>query len=206
MKYIAKMKADFARQIELAELENNINSRFQQYKHPESLEVSISEPGGNDIKKYGIKYCIFGGIVGSRCARYDRDELFHSRAELLRAYPVTQKINEAEYRGPHDYIIGSSRGFSDICGSLSISWISGEFKISIELPIEDSGLEQFFRIGSRYATDIELSVYTSVHDAGTSPFTIREYAFKADSVKFYGGRRTLVDDTEIRRIIDSIIN
>jgi hypothetical protein len=209
MKDIAKMKADFAKQIEMAELENSINSELLA-SLPNGYEVFLSEATGRKAKDRGVKYDLHTSVpVYLPHPTYNPAELLKVCAYLLKEYPVTQKIDDREYGGPHDYIIGSHRGFNSPCGELSVRWISGKFECHIALPIEDTGLLGFFKEGqTRPATDIELDVYTSVRHAGPKGqqpnYSIKEYNFKASQIKFYGGRQTLTDDAEIQRIIDYI--
>jgi hypothetical protein len=209
MQDIAKMKADFAKQIEMAELENSINSKLLA-SLPNGYEIFLLEATGKKAEDRGIKYDLHTSIpVYSPHTKYNPAELLKVCAYLLKEYPVTQKVDDREYGGPHDYIIGSHRGFNSPCGELSVRWLSGEFECYITLPIEGAGLLGFFKEGqTRPATDIELDVYTSVRDADPQGrplrYSIKEYNFKASQVVFYGGHRTLTDDAEIQRIIDNI--
>lgn len=209
MKDIAKMKADFAKQIEMAELENSINSKLLA-SIPNGYEVFLIEATGKKAEDRGIKYDLHTSVsVHNPHTKYNPAELLKICSYLLKEYPVTQKIDDKEYEGLHDYIIGSCRGFNSPCGELSVRWLSGAFDCHITLPIEGAGLLGFFKEGqTRPATNIELDVYTSVRhvDPQGRPlrYSIKEYNFKAPQIKFYGGHRTLTDDAEIQRIIDYI--
>lgn len=211
MKDIAKMKADFAKQIEMAELENSINSKLLA-SLPNGYEIFLIEATGRKAEDRGVKYDLHTSVsVDNPHTKYNPDELLKVCAYLLKGYPVTQKIDDRDYGCPHDYIIGSYRGFNSPCGELSVRWLSGKFECYMTLPIEGTELLVFFKEGqTRPATDIELDVYTSVRhvDPQGRPlrYSIKEYNFKASQIKFYGGHRTLTDDAEIQRIIDYIMS
>lgn len=133
MKDIAKMEADFAKQIEMAELENSINSKLLA-SLPNGYEIFLLEATGRKAKDRGVKYCLHTSVsVHNPHTKYNP-------AYLLKKYPVTQKIDDREYEGPHDYIIGSYRSFNSPCGELSVSWLSGKFDCYITLPIEGAGM------------------------------------------------------------------
>ena len=55
MKDIAKMKADFTKQIEMAELENSINSKLLA-SLPNGYEIFLYEATGRKEKDRGVKY------------------------------------------------------------------------------------------------------------------------------------------------------
>lgn len=187
---IEKMRAELEETIRLAELENKLNEGVEGY------ELHLSKDS---------KYRIWVRIPYDTRTGFNEPSIEHM-AEVLRNYPKTEDIvYDRRYNLP--YVIHARRGYGDRYGTLSLSWISGEYEVRGSLKIDGSDFyEEFFKsIRHRQTTSCENSTYTSIHEGGLiGKDIVPEYNFKAEQKCYYGGVRLLIDVDEIERLIEFI--
>lgn len=187
---IEKMRAELEETIRLAELENKLNEGVEGY------ELHLSKDS---------KYRILVRIPYDTRTGFNEPSIEHM-AEVLRNYPKTEDIvYDRRYNLP--YVIHARRGYGDRYGTLSLSWISGEYEVRGSLKIDGSDFyEEFFKsIRHRQTTSSENATYTSIHEGGLiGKNIVPEYNFKAEQKCYYGGVRLLIDVDEAERLIEFI--
>lgn len=82
---------------------------------------------------------------------------------------------------------------------IEIKYTSNDIDVEIKLPIDE--VNQFVVIGQRGVTDSEYHYFTGTSHAKLRKMQVRAYSFKSEQIGWYGGDKTLIDETEIENII-----
>lgn len=188
MNDIEKMKAEYEQQIKWAEMENELSKKL-----PEGTRISII--GKSLTQKGKLQTSI-------RSENWSRGLTEQQVGKLMLAFPVTEKSriyvgqnqdSEKEYgmqthRYAHTYYTG-----------LSISWISGELDISVDVRLDNCSdeIKQFFIYDRRRLDYNELKY-------GDEPESyLKFYTFAyGHTVKFLGGYHKQVSDSALSEIVE----
>lgn len=189
---IEKMKAEFAENLELAELENKLSEGLKGY--------SISVRKTNTLR---CKYSIWTSMDYVSGIGFAEPTLAMGK-EMLERFPMTQEIlYDRKFYLP--YVLHSQKGYGDKFAELTVKWVSGEYEVRMTLKIDDRLREEFFNVTHRCPVDSEVSTYTSIHTSHLiGKDVIPVYDFKKSQMRYYGGARLLLDREEISRIIEFI--
>lgn len=186
------MRDDFETKIAFAELENKYNE---------------------ELERDGLTMSIFGrnkrGYLAS-IKTVDRKPLNLEHLQLiLEKFERTDDLLIGEDNFPIPYYIGVYRGPKDVKTIMSVRWISGEFEIWTEVPVDEDcpDIMQFFRQTTRKLTESEISSYGIQRNRWN--YNYRNYftflTFTCGHVIAYpGGRHVQVDVGIITSIIETI--
>lgn len=87
--------------------------------------------------------------------------------------------------------------------SVKISYQSNDIDMQIEMPI--NCISDFVRVSDRNITDSEHHYFIGCSYKELHSMKVRQYVFKADQISWYGGDKTLKDETSIKEIIDNLL-
>lgn len=188
MNDIEKMKAEYEQKIKFAEMENELSKKL-----PEGTRISII---GNSLTQKGKLQ------TSIRSEDWGRGLTEQQVGELMLAFPVTEKsriyVGKNQY-SEKEYEMDTHRCAHVLYTELSISWISGELDISVDVRLDDCSeeIKQFFIRDSRRLDYDELRY-------GDKPETyLNFYTFAyGHVVGFRGGYRKQVSDFALSDIVE----
>ena len=130
---------------------------------------------------------------------------------ILHKFPVTEKMEFNVGRDNKmlmDYGMMTSRGYRDNCSKLDITYISNDYCVSFEIPVDTTKeLNGYFADSSRKICDSEITTYYVVSRPGrkASEVTIPIKVFaNGEYVRFQGGRVRSKSEWAVNNIIDAI--
>lgn len=130
---------------------------------------------------------------------------------ILHKFPVTEKMEfnvGSDNKMLMDYGMMTSRGYRDNCSKLDITYISNDYCVSFEIPVDQTKeLNGFFADSSRKICDAEITTYYVVSRPGrkASEVTIPIKVFaNGEYVRFQGGHVRSKSEWAVNNIIDAI--
>lgn len=192
MNDIEKMKAEHEQKIKWAEMENELSKKL-----PEGVRISII---GNSLTQKGKLQ------TSVRSEDYSRGLTEQQVGELMLAFPVTEKsriyVGKGQY-SEKDYGMQTHKYIHTANTDLSISWISGELDISLELKVElcSDEIKQFFTLTSRNVNCEWHGTKTRWNKHFRDNFPFYTFAY-GHTVRFQGGYHKQVSDFALSDIVE----
>ncbi len=187
---IEKMKKEFEEKIRKAELENELNDMS-------GLDLSIMGKGTYNKQKLRI------------WIRNEQSSFLELNLvkDIFKKFPITDNIvdSDAKFEGMALLYLRHSYGDRNF-GTLCVHYISGDYEINFDVDIFPISKE--FTCRYRDTTDCENSTYTSIHESRARGYVpkVKSFGFNAKYISYYGGSSKLVDNSEVKRLIDVLIN
>lgn len=189
---IEKMKAEFAKKLEQAELENKLSEGLKGF----SISVGgTNVPGCSHSLWMRMPYISGQGFA---------DPTLAMGKEMLERFPMTQDtLYDRKFNLP--YVVHSRKSYGDRFAELTVGWISNEYNVRVTLMARDFLCGDFFNIRKRCPVDTEVSTYVAITQNGlVGRDVIDVYDFKKKQQAYYGGVRLLLDKDEIMRVVEFI--
>ena len=192
MNDIEKMKAEYEQKLKWAEMENELSKKL-----PEGTQISII---GKSLTQKGKLH------TSIRSEDWSHGLTEQQVGELMLAFPVTEKsriyVGQDQY-SEKDYEMETHRYIHLPTTDLSISWISGELDISLELKVElcSDEIKQFFTRTSRNVNHEWRGTRTRWNKHLRDNFPFYTFAY-GHTVRFYGGYHKQVSDSALSDIVE----
>lgn len=191
MKDIAKMREEMERKIRQAEMSNEIEEKV-------GIECTVMGESGTQKGKTWIS---FGEVTKEDATK------------ILKAFPWTERSKTRSRNGEDieiSYILETHRYPKEWSTKLDIQWISGEWSISLKVPINegDDVLMQYFKRDWYEIDDSTVGIYFGAVSPRDKENLKRQsmLSFNCGSVvRFYGGYNKQVSEGHAECIISEII-
>jgi hypothetical protein len=200
MNDLEKMRQEFDKKMQYAQMENQVNEVLKN----DGIEISII---GKSCSHKGLLHVSIHATKGNYGFTEFRLTPLQVGAAMIN-FPVTQKtdINCVDGKlGEVDYKMVVHRYLHEHRTELSIDWISGEYDISVDMYIDDfvddADFMQFFKIGCRDVDREWTGARTRWNYNARHYF--RYYTFNGGRItKFQGGRDYQMSDSYANSIAE----
>lgn len=195
---IEKLKAEYEEKLQNA-IEAN---RIIDYIGDESLRIDIMGASYEDKSKKRLYI---------RPDNFRNELTIEQAGTILSKYPVTQKtvIDRNNANGlVFDYDACINRSYNDRCSYLKIDWFSGEYELSVKLPIEgNKELNGYFTDTTRAIDPIEIRTHYVVsrpnRRAADVRVPIKAFA-NGEYIRYQMGHIRSTSEYAVQNIVDTI--